>query len=96
MDLAEATMRLDFAEDLRDDEPLEAYERLLLDVLRGDQTLFTRSDEVDRLWQICEPVLKNPPTALPYEQGSWGPKEALDLPGAAGWRLPVADRPADA
>jgi len=96
MDLAEATMRLDFAEDLRDDEPLEAYERLLLDVLRGDQTLFTRSDEVDRLWQICEPVLKNPPTALPYQQGSWGPEEALELPGDAGWRLPVADRPADA
>jgi glucose-6-phosphate 1-dehydrogenase len=47
------------------------------------------SDEVDRLWQICEPVLESPPTAIPYQKGSWGPEEALELPGAAGWRLPV-------
>jgi len=87
MELAEATMHLDFAEELEDDEPLEAYERLLLDVLKGDQTLFTRSDEVDRLWQICEPVLASPPEALPYEQGSWGPPAAVDLPGPRGWRL---------
>ena len=81
MELAEATLRLDLAEDLPDDEPLEAYERLLLDVLRGDQTLFTRSDEVDRLWQVCEPVLDAPPEPQPYEQGSWGPQAALDLAG---------------
>jgi glucose-6-phosphate 1-dehydrogenase len=87
MDLADATMRLDFGEDLRDDEPLEAYERLLLDVLRGDQTLFTRSDEVDRLWQICEPVLTSPPEVQAYEQGSWGPQAAVDLAGPWGWRL---------
>jgi glucose-6-phosphate 1-dehydrogenase len=86
-ELAEATMRLDFAEDLPDDDPLEAYERLLLDVLRGDQTLFTRSDEVDRLWQICEPVLQDPPEPQPYEQGSWGPQAAVDLVGGPGWRL---------
>jgi glucose-6-phosphate 1-dehydrogenase len=87
MDLAEATLRLDYAEDFRDDEPLEAYERLLLDVLRGDQTLFTRSDEVDRLWQVCEPVLQDPPPVRPYPQGSWGPREAVDLPGDGGWCL---------
>jgi glucose-6-phosphate 1-dehydrogenase len=86
-ELAAATMRLDFAEDLADDDPLEAYERLLLDVLRGDQMLFTRSDEVDRLWQICEPVLQDPPEALPYEKGSWGPEAAVDLIGGPGWRL---------
>ena len=59
------------------DDPLEAYERLLLDVLRGDQTLFTRSDEVDRLWQVCQPVLDAPPPVQPYEPGSWGPQAAL-------------------
>ena len=85
--LAEATMRLDLDEELADDEPLEAYERLLLDVLHGDQTLFTRSDEVDRLWQICEPVLDAPPKPQGYEQGSWGPQAALDLAGPRGWRL---------
>ncbi|MEP7090395.1 MAG: glucose-6-phosphate dehydrogenase [Nocardioidaceae bacterium] len=86
-DLAEATMRLDFAQDFAEDHPLEAYERLLLDVLRGDQTLFTRSDEVDRLWQVCEPVLQDPPKTQPYEQGSWGPQAAVDLVGGVGWRL---------
>ena len=84
--LADATLRLDFAEQF-DDEPLEAYERLLLDVLHGDQMLFTRSDEVDRLWQLCDPVLESPPAVRPYRQGSWGPAEALELPGEHGWRL---------
>ena len=87
MALAEAAMTLDFAEDLPNDDPLEAYERLLLDVLRGDQTLFTRADEVDRLWQVCEPVLQSPPTSQSYPRGSWGPQQAVDLPGPAGWRL---------
>ena len=88
MALAEATLRLDLAEELEDQEPLEAYERLLLDVLRGDQTLFTRADEVDRLWQVCEPVLVDPPATERYDAGSWGPRSALDLP-AGGWRLPT-------
>jgi glucose-6-phosphate 1-dehydrogenase len=86
-------MPLDFSidvadEDPDDDKPLEAYEKLLLDVMRGDQTLFTRADEVDRLWEVCQPVLDAPPKSLPYERGSWGPNEALDLPGDAGWWLP--------
>lgn len=81
-------LSLGVADEDSDDIPLEAYERLLLDVMRGDQTLFTRADEVDRLWQVCQPVLDAPPPALTYARGSWGPQEALDLPGAAGWRLP--------
>ena len=67
-------------------DPLEAYERLILDVMRGDRTLFTRADEVDRLWQVCQPLLDDPPEVLPYAQGSWGPQAALDLP-RGGWRL---------
>jgi glucose-6-phosphate 1-dehydrogenase len=86
LDLVEASMRLDLGEQAPQDTPLEAYERLLLDVLRGDQTLFTRADEVDRLWQVCEPVLQDPPEPQPYEPGSWGPQAALDLPDG-GWRL---------
>jgi len=92
LELTEATLHLDFAEDLSDEKPLEAYERLLLDVLEGDQTLFTRSDEVDRLWQICDPVLQDRPASLPYPQGSWGPQEAVDLMGEHGWRLPTGRR----
>jgi len=86
MELVEARLRLDLVDDVPDGDPLEAYERLLLDVLRGDQTLFTRSDEVDRLWQVVQPVLDNPPSVQPYEKGSWGPQAALDLP-QGGWRL---------
>ncbi len=86
LDLVEATMKLDVGDAAPDDQPLEAYERLLLDVLRGDQTLFTRSDEVDRLWEVCQPVLDNPPKPQSYAPGSWGPDAALELP-PGGWRL---------
>ena len=86
LDLTGATMRLDLGEEVPEREPLEAYERLLLDVLRGDQMLFTRADEVDRLWQVCQPLLDDPPSVQPYDQGSWGPQAALDLP-TGGWRL---------
>ncbi|OFJ52290.1 glucose-6-phosphate dehydrogenase [Mycolicibacterium grossiae] len=90
IDLMPLSLNLDIAEADPDDTPLEAYERLLLDVMHGDQTLFTRSDEVDRLWQVCQPVLDAPPESLPYERASWGPQAALDLPRAPGWRLPDA------
>lgn len=68
-------------------ESMAAYERLLLEVIRGDQTLFTRSDEVDRLWQVCQPVLDDPPAVLRYARGSWGPDAALEL---TDWWLPDA------
>jgi len=86
MELAEATMRMDFSAAIPGADPLEAYERLLLEVIRGEQTLFTRSDEVDRLWQVVQPVLDAPPPVQPYATGSWGPQAALDLP-EGGWRL---------
>jgi glucose-6-phosphate 1-dehydrogenase len=88
LDLMPVHVDLHVAEEDPDDTPLEAYERLLLDVMRGDQTLFTRSDEVDRLWQVCQPVLDNPPPVRPYAKGSWGPEEAVALPGEQGWHLP--------
>jgi glucose-6-phosphate 1-dehydrogenase len=59
--------------------PPEAYERLLHDALDGDHTLFIREDEVERGWQIIDPVLKNPPPVLPYAAGSWGPDRADEL-----------------
>ncbi|QZY29844.1 glucose-6-phosphate dehydrogenase [Nocardioides coralli] len=88
MHLTEGTFRLDLAEDVDEEEaePLAAYERLLLDTLEGDRTFFTRSDEVDRLWQVVQPVLDDRPQVHPYEPGSWGPEAAVALaPG--GWRL---------
>ena len=88
LDLMAVHVDLDVGAEDPDDTPLEAYERLLLDVMRGDQTLFTRSDEVDRLWQVCQPVLDARPPVHAYAQGSWGPAEALALPGNQGWHLP--------
>ena len=75
---------LDFTYDEVYDRKLpEAYERLLLDVMRNDMTLFTRSDELDAAWQFVQPILEawdnrssRPPK---YAAGSWGPAEADEL-----------------
>jgi glucose-6-phosphate 1-dehydrogenase len=69
----------------------EAYERLILDVMRGDATLFTRNDEVEAQWRICDPILRaweaTPAPPPRYAAGSQGPAEAqrILLPGHA-WR----------
>ena len=67
----------------------EAYERLIIDAMRGDATLFTRDDEVEGQWRICDPVLRawcdsaEPPAG--YEAGSQGPADA-DALIAGSWR----------
>src|SRR5438552_1533694 len=60
----------------------DAYERLLLDVMLGDSTLFTRRDEVEAEWSIVTPILEEwqnePAPGLPnYEAGTWGPQAAV-------------------
>jgi len=72
----------------------EAYERLLLDAMGGDATLFIRSDEVDQAWEIVAPIQQafasgEPPLAR-YRAGSWGPIEADRLIEGGGrqWRNP--------
>jgi len=62
----------------------EAYERLLLDAMRGDQTLFTRKDEVEAAWRIVGNILKVTessefPPPYPYPAGTWGPAAADEL-----------------
>ena len=61
----------------------EAYERLILDTMRGEATLFARNDEVEAAWAICDPILQawsQMPGPLPqYPAGSEGPKEAAEL-----------------
>jgi glucose-6-phosphate 1-dehydrogenase len=61
----------------------EAYERLLLDALEGDASLFARADEVERAWAICDPILdawrqKSRPPLYIYEPAAWGPDEAIE------------------
>ena len=61
----------------------EAYERLIADVMRGDATLFTRNDEVEAQWRVCDPIVSSwgcLERSLPcYEAGSQGPEEANRL-----------------
>ena len=72
----------------------DAYERLLLDAMIGDPTLFIRADEVQQAWMICDPILeawKDPSYPLcTYEAGTWGPPEADRLLEQDGrkWRTP--------
>jgi glucose-6-phosphate 1-dehydrogenase len=67
------------------------YERLLGDALRGDANLFARQDAVEAQWRIVDPVLDLGTPPLPYEPGTWGPREADRLVTAAsgGWHAPV-------
>jgi glucose-6-phosphate 1-dehydrogenase len=69
-------------------EVLEAYERLVLDAMRGDHTLFTAAQGIERLWEISRPLLENPPPVRLYEAGSWGPKSIHQLVAPNAWRLP--------
>jgi glucose-6-phosphate 1-dehydrogenase len=89
MQLGEAHMKFTYADAFGDDQAaLDPYERLIHDVMNGDRTLFTSSDAIERLWEISEPVLEDPPPAIPYWRGSWGPKEIDDLIAPRRWHLP--------
>jgi len=90
MQLVVESVDMDFSYSGRWNKALpEAYERLLLDALRGDSTLFTRSDEVEAEWAVLDGILKSNANdkPKPYPSGSWGPTEAdALLSGDAQWR----------
>jgi glucose-6-phosphate 1-dehydrogenase len=67
---------------------LEAYERLIYDAARGDRTLFTTAEGIERLWELSTPLLDNPPVVRPYSEGSWGPNRVHQLIAPRAWRLP--------
>ena len=67
---------------------LEAYERLIYDAIRGDHTLFTTADGIERLWEVSQPLLDNPPPVRPYDPGTYGPNQIHQLIAPRGWRLP--------
>jgi glucose-6-phosphate 1-dehydrogenase len=70
----------------------EAYERLILDCMLGDATLFTRSDEIEEQWALVDAIVaawaRDRPVFPNYAAGTWGPKEANDLLARDGrrWR----------
>jgi len=78
----------------------DAYERLLIDAINGDPSLFTRSDEIERAWGLVDPVLEawensaNAPSLGLYRRGSWGPTaaEAFIKQDGRVWRLGCGDQ----
>ncbi|MBX9624497.1 MAG: glucose-6-phosphate dehydrogenase (NADP(+)), partial [Gemmataceae bacterium] len=96
MRMALGPVRMAFGYSGSFDDPVpEAYERLLLDALRGDPTLFLRSDEVAAAWAFMDPILTawrdgSPPAFPNYPAGTWVPPEADHLASRCrtGWREP--------
>ncbi|MBC7501327.1 MAG: glucose-6-phosphate dehydrogenase [Herminiimonas sp.] len=91
MRLKPVELELDFRETFKTPR-MDAYERLLLDVLRGHLTLFMRSDELEAAWEWVEPILefwdKEETEPMPYTAGTWGPAASSALIGRDGlqWR----------
>jgi glucose-6-phosphate 1-dehydrogenase len=80
------TASLEFDYERTFDTPLvEAYEMLLLEAMRGDQTLFIRQEGLERAWEVLEPVFENRPVARRYDPGTWGPAEADELISPRRW-----------
>lgn len=82
MKLRQTDLDFDFRREFRSRLP-EAYERLLLDAVEGDASLFARADEVEAAWKICDPILEawqaaDRPTLFMYDPGCWGPPECSD------------------
>ncbi len=92
MVLDKASMQFSLDETDYRGETLEAYERLMRDAMAGDRTLFTTARDIERLWEISEPLLQDPPAVKPYPPGSWGPAEIGALIAPNSWRLPFARR----
>jgi glucose-6-phosphate 1-dehydrogenase len=88
---SEVDLDLEFAQE--GGEAATPYEVLLSAALAGDSSRFTRQDGVEECWRIVAPLLKDPPKAIVYPQGSWGPPEADRLTkGFGGWHRPWLPR----
>jgi glucose-6-phosphate 1-dehydrogenase len=70
------------------DQVLEAYERLILDAMRGDHTLFTTAEGIESLWANSAALLDDPPPVKIYQPGTWGPNAIHQLIAPNAWRLP--------
>jgi glucose-6-phosphate 1-dehydrogenase len=87
MALGATSMNFRYAESFAQSNALEGYERLILLAMLGDQSLFTRADGIERVWEISEPLLTNPPPVQPYGRGSWGPEGTDKLIAPYHWHL---------
>lgn len=81
LSLEEVNMHFTYKEEFKE-KVNDAYEKILLDIFAGDQTLFNRSDELASSWRFITSILNNfekDKNLIMYNDGSWGPKEAIDL-----------------
>jgi glucose-6-phosphate 1-dehydrogenase len=87
MRLGQGRMEFRYGDSFCAQNQLEGYERLIHDAMIGDQTLFTRADGVERLWEVSQPLLRRPRPVEPYEPGSWGPRSVERLIAPRSWYL---------
>jgi glucose-6-phosphate 1-dehydrogenase len=88
MRLEKLSMQFSTQETEQAGDVLEAYERLILDAMRGDHTLFTTAEGIESLWERSTPLLDDPPPVKNYPAGTWGPNAIHQLIAPNAWRLP--------
>jgi glucose-6-phosphate 1-dehydrogenase len=88
MKLDKLSMQFSTQETSHAGDVLEAYERLILDAMRGDHTLFNTAEGIESLWERSIPLLEDPPPVKPYAPGTWGPNAVHQLVTPHAWRLP--------
>jgi glucose-6-phosphate 1-dehydrogenase len=81
-------MTFHYKDSFQEANNLEAYEHLILEAMLGNRALFTRSDGIERLWEVAAPVLENPPPVESYFKGSWGPESIKSIVTPNEWCLP--------
>jgi glucose-6-phosphate 1-dehydrogenase len=88
MRLGEANLVFRYKDSFGESDDLTAYERLLLEAMVGNQSLFTSADQVERLWEVSAPLLEHPPPVESYAPGSWGPPSIDSVVAPHRWHLP--------
>ncbi len=89
MHLGEAHMHFSYADTFGGaSRALDAYERLIHDVMLGDRMLFTTSSGIERLWEVSEPLLRRPPPTQGYPVDGWGPAAIDELIAPRRWHMP--------
>jgi glucose-6-phosphate 1-dehydrogenase len=88
MKLDKLSMQFSTQETDSQGDVLEAYERLILDAMHGDHTLFTTAEGIESLWERSAQLLDDPPPVKIYPPGTWGPNAIHQLIAPNAWRLP--------
>jgi glucose-6-phosphate 1-dehydrogenase len=88
MHLDSAEMTFHYKDSFQSANHLEAYEHLILEAMLGNRSLFTRSDGIERLWEVSAPLLERLPAVEPYVKGSWGPESITRVVAPHHWCLP--------